>query len=186
MDAIFIFISNRYKNMKKEKLNSYKIMFKKITFLLITSLFFLSTAQAKVHLIGGETSFSNKISAHFNKKMSSYNEEIDSKSLLYVNIGLMTDDEINIVREYILDKKLTILDFTNMPDIDNRTIYSKELIGLSITSEYLVVGTLNGDFIVNAILTQVEDNNMTDKQINDGTLSSFIHVLERFGFGDKS
>lgn len=146
---------------------------------------FSMSVHSQILIMGGENTISTELATYLNQDIEVYREQSNPGDLIYANIGLMNDDDIATLRQALVTNKLAVLDFSSIPAEEQRTELSKQLTGVGMTSEYLVSGQLNGESVVNAILTQMESENMSEEQIKESTLRSFIYVLKRFGFGDK-
>ena len=155
---------------------------------LIASLFLSSFANAEILILGGETPISNGIKNHFDNKIILFGEETVPiyEHLVYANFGLMSDDDLLKLKQKITNKNLVVLDFNHIQNPENIEKYTKDLTGLGLSSKYIVVGELNGDYIFNVILTEDKNSKMTTKQVDKNTVNSFVYVLNRFGYGVKS
>ncbi len=104
--------------------------------------------------------------------------------MLYVNVGTATDDEITQAKSHIISGSTVVIDLTQIAGDDARLDWSQKLTGLGLSAPVVVTGVYQGDALVNAIVSDVTDEN--DNPINDPQAElesvklSLTHALDRF------
>ena len=157
------------------------VLAKKIILLLFSSFCLISSAEAKIVTIGGESEVSSFLSDYYKEDVEPYTGQVLDSDFVYVNVGQINSNSIdNVVKVLIVDNKLTILDLTQIANEDERKEISKNLTGVGMFSPYIVSGQVDDEPVINAILS--EEGEFLDQTEKERLISSFIFVLNRFGF----
>lgn len=156
------------------------VLAKKIILLLFSSFCLISSADAKIVTIGGESEVSSFLSDYYKEDVEPYTGQVLDSDLVYVNVGQINLNSIENVKVLIIDNKLTILDLTQIANEDERKEISKNLTGVGMFSPYIVSGQVDDEPVINAILS--EEGEFLDQTEKERLINSFIFVLNRFGF----
>jgi hypothetical protein len=172
------------KNMKGKLVMKYKIM----TSLLLSTLAW-NSAQADVLVLGNETALIATIAEQYNQNIKSYNGESTVGDLLYANLESVPLDDYQQLKNAVVAGQLVVLDVSGFSTEEERLSVTKQITGLGMTSPVLVSGIYNGEIILNAIVSDVTDENgntTNNSEAEQESLSlSLKHSLNRLNFGDK-
>jgi len=157
--------------------------------LALLSLFSTTHAFANIQILGSESEISQSVAEHFQQTVQFYNGNLAKEDALYINIGTASEDEIAIAKSHVVEGDIVVIDFSSVAGDDNKIKQSQYITGLGISAPVVVTGVYQGDHLVNAIVSDVvdENNNLLNsprtelKSINQ----SLVHSLVRLGFGDK-
>ncbi|EPW6409271.1 cytolysin secretion protein [Vibrio vulnificus] len=145
---------------------------------------FAANAFADVQILGSESELSQTIAEQYQQNVTLFNGQLNSNDVLYVNVGTATDDEITQAKSHIISGSTVVIDLTQIAGDDARLDWSQKLTGLGLSAPVVVTGVYQGDALVNAIVSDVTDEN--DNPINDPQAElesvklSLTHALDRF------
>ncbi len=145
---------------------------------------FAANTFADVQILGSESELSQTIADQYQQNVTLFNGQLNSNDVLYVNVGTATDDEITQAKSHIISGSTVVIDLTQIAGDDARLDWSQKLTGLGLSAPVVVTGVYQGDALVNAIVSDVTDEN--DNPINDPQAElesvklSLTHALDRF------
>lgn len=155
---------------------------------LLTSLI-SSHAFSAIQILGSESEISQSLTEHYQQPTQYYNGNLADTDALYINVGNASEDEISTAKSHVVKGDTVIIDLSFISGDDSKIKQSQNLTGLGISAPVVVAGLYQGDSVINAIVSDVTDENGNPinnpsaelKSINQ----SLIHALDRLGFGGK-
>lgn len=149
----------------------------------------VGSVQADVVVMGNSSDISESIGANYQQPLSTFNGQLNSSDLLYVDAGSSSDSQLEIAKQYIADGATVVVNLTSIPSQDDKMALNQKLTGLGIAAPVVVTGKLQEDIIINAIVSEVTDTNGNPinnpaeetKSIN----ASLTHALNRLNFGGQ-
>ncbi|MBE3663820.1 cytolysin secretion protein [Vibrio navarrensis] len=155
--------------------------------ILLLSSLFAAQAFADVQILGSESEISQAIAQSYRQPVTLYSGHLSQQDLLYVNAGSASGDELNLAQQHIVRGDTVVLDLTAIAGEEAQFSLSQKLTGLGISAPVVVTGTYQGDALVNAIVSDVTDENGNSLNNPAAELESITqslqHALDRFGFG---
>ena len=139
-------------------------------------------------MLGGENEISQSISEHFQQSIQPYAGNLAQKDLLYINVGTASEDQITTAKSHVLSGDTVVIDLSMIASDEEKIERSQGITGLGMSAPILVIGMNQGDDFINAIISDVVDEN--DNPINDAKAElasikqSLVHSLTRLGFGE--
>ncbi len=155
---------------------------------LVCSLFSVQ-ALADIQIVGSESETTQFVADHYSQAVQYYNGSLKETDLLYINMGTATEDEIDIVKSSIVKGITTVIDLTAIASNDDRTEQSRNLTGLGVAAPVVVTGFYDDEIIINAIVSNVTDENgnpLNNLQAEQESINqSLAFALDRLSFGGK-
>lgn len=155
--------------------------------MLFLSSLFSAQAFADIQILGSESEISQVIAQSYHQPVTPYNGTLSRQDLLYVNAGSASEDELSLAQKHIVHGEIVVLDLSAIADEEAQLALSQKLTGLGISAPIVVTGTYQGDTLVNAIVSDVRDEDgsvlNSPTAALDSITQSLQHALNRFGFG---
>lgn len=163
--------------------------YKTVERLTLFSCLFAVNAFADVQILGSESVLSQTIADNYQQTINLYRGELASNDVLYVNVGTASEDELTQAKNHVVRGDTVVIDLTEIVGDDARLDWSQKLTGLGMSAPVVVTGIYQGDALVNAIVSDVTDENgnpINDSQAElESVKLSLVHALDRFQFGGK-
>lgn len=147
-----------------------------------------TTASANIQMLGGENEISQSIADHFQQPTQVYVGDLTPKDLLYINVGTASEDQIKKAKSHVLSGDTVVIDLSMIASDEEKIERSRSIAGLGMSAPILVMGTHQGDDFINAIVSDVVDENNHPINNAEAELASIkqslVHSLTSLGFGE--
>lgn len=149
----------------------------------------INNAFANILILGQTNGISQSL-VDKNKQTSIFsNEQVIHNNIVYINLGTASESEVHQAATEIANGTTVVIDLTEIIGDNERINLSQKMTGLGISAPVVVTGTYQGESFVNAIITDVTDNNgdpINDPQTEVQSIkTSLMHVLNRLEFGEE-
>ncbi|WP_339386586.1 cytolysin secretion protein [Vibrio caribbeanicus] len=165
-----------------------RLNIRKISIILISS-FVATSASATIQMIGQENEVSESISQHFQQPVETFTGHLSKGDLLYINVGTASKDEISVARSHASAGDTVVVDLTTLAGDEEKMEFSHDIAGMGMSVPVMVTGVYQGENSINAIISEVVDENGNPINSPEAQLmsikQSLISSLTRLGFGEK-
>ncbi|GLR02982.1 cytolysin secretion protein [Vibrio hyugaensis] len=159
-----------------------------ITLTLLSS-FFTANVFADIQILSGENEISQSVSEHFQQSAQLYDGSFAKGDALYINVGTASENQIAIAKSHVVKGDIVIIDLSTIASDEEKIEQSQHITGLGISAPVIVTGVYQGDNLVNAVVSDVVDENGNPLNNPEAELESInqslVHSLTRLGFGGK-
>lgn len=160
-------------------------------FITLTLLFSFFTANvfADIKILGGENEISQSVSKNFQQSARPYDGSLSKGDTLYINVGTASENQIAIAKSHVVKGDIVIIDLSTIASDEVKMEQSQHIAGLGISAPVIVTGVYQGDNLVNAVISDVVDENGNPLNNPEAELESInqslVYSLTRLGFGGK-
>ncbi|WP_045413130.1 hypothetical protein [Vibrio owensii] len=163
----------------------------KKSFQTVTLLFSFSTANvfADIQTLGSENEILKSVSEHFQQSTHIYDGNFTKSDALYINVDSVSQEQITTAKSHVMNGDIVVIDLSSLVNDEDKITQSQNITGLGISAPLIVTGMYQGDNLINAVVSDVVDENgnpLNDPESELKSLKrSLIHSLTRLGFGEE-